>query len=83
MTTRLGDDAAADPRCGESKRYRPSGARPSDGLFFLAVAWWGRQEKSGDCLVGCAAGASMVGVSLFRGATPKKVKRNRKHVAYL
>jgi hypothetical protein len=36
-----------------------------------------------DCLVGCAAAASMLGVSLFRGATPKKVKRNRKHVAYL
>jgi hypothetical protein len=36
-----------------------------------------------DCLVGCAAAASMLGVSLFRGAAPKKVKRNRKHVAYL
>ena len=36
-----------------------------------------------DCLVGCAAAASMLGVSLFRGAMPKKVKRNRKHVAYL
>ena len=36
-----------------------------------------------DCLVGCAAAASMCGVSLFRSATPKKVKRNRKHVAYL
>jgi len=36
-----------------------------------------------DCLVGCAAAASMLGVSLFRGATPKKVKRTRKHVAYL
>jgi len=36
-----------------------------------------------DCLVGCAAAASMLGVSLFRGATPKKVKRKRKHVAYL
>ena len=36
-----------------------------------------------DCLVGCAAAASMLGVSLFRGATPKKVKRNRKRVAYL
>jgi len=30
-----------------------------------------------------AAVASMLGVSLFRGATPKRVKRNRKHVAYL
>ena len=36
-----------------------------------------------DCLVGCAAAASMLGVSLFRGATPKKVKRKRKHVGYL
>jgi len=36
-----------------------------------------------DCLVGCAAAASMLGVSLFRGAVPKKVKRKRKHVAYL
>ena len=36
-----------------------------------------------DCLVGCAAAASMLGVSLFRGAAPKKVKRNRKRVAYL
>jgi len=25
----------------------------------------------------------MMGVSLFRGATPKKVIRKRKHVAYL
>jgi len=25
----------------------------------------------------------MLGFSLFRGATPKKVKRKRKHVAYL
>ena len=39
--------------------------------------------KCEDCLVGCAAAASMLGVSLFRGATPKKVKRNRKRVAYL
>jgi len=36
-----------------------------------------------DCLVGCAAGASMPGVLLFRSATPKKIKRKRKHVAYL
>jgi hypothetical protein len=36
-----------------------------------------------DCLVGCAAAASMLGVSLFRGATPRKVRRNRKRVAYL
>jgi len=36
-----------------------------------------------DCLVGCAAAASMLGVSLFRGMMPKKVKRKRKHVAYL
>jgi len=36
-----------------------------------------------DCLVGCAAAASMLGVSLFRSATPKKVKPKRKHVAYL
>jgi hypothetical protein len=36
-----------------------------------------------DCLVGCAAAASMLGVSLFRSAIPKKVKRKRKHVAYL
>jgi hypothetical protein len=36
-----------------------------------------------DCLVGYAAAASMLGASLFRGATPKKVKRKRKHVAYL
>ena len=36
-----------------------------------------------DCLVGCAAAASMLGVSLFRSAAPKKVKRTRKHVAYL
>jgi hypothetical protein len=36
-----------------------------------------------DCLVGCAAAASMLGVSLFRGAAPKKVKPKRKHVAYL
>ena len=36
-----------------------------------------------DCLVGCAAAASMLGVSLFRGAIPKKVKRKRKHVGYL
>jgi hypothetical protein len=36
-----------------------------------------------DCLVGCAAATSMLGVSLFRGATPKKVKRKRKHVAYM
>ena len=36
-----------------------------------------------DCLVGCAAAASMLGVSLFRGAIPKKVKRKRKHVVYL
>jgi hypothetical protein len=33
--------------------------------------------------VGCAAGASMPGVLLFRSATPKKIKRKRKHVAYL
>jgi hypothetical protein len=33
--------------------------------------------------VGCAAAASMLGVSLFRGPAPKKVKRNLKHVAYL
>ena len=36
-----------------------------------------------DCAVGCAAAASMLGVSLFRGAVPRKVKRNRKRVAYL
>ena len=36
-----------------------------------------------DCLVGCAAAASMLGVSLFRSAMPKKVKRKRKHVAYI
>ena len=38
------------------------------------------QTRSGDPR---AAATSMLGVSLFRGATPKKVKRNRKHVAYL
>jgi phage terminase large subunit GpA-like protein len=36
-----------------------------------------------DCLVGCAAAASMLGVSLFHGAAPKKAKRKRKDVAYL
>jgi len=36
-----------------------------------------------DCLVGCAAAASMLGVSLFRGAGPKKVKRKRKRVSYI
>jgi hypothetical protein len=36
-----------------------------------------------DCLVGSAAAASMLGVSLFRGATPKKVVRKRERVAYL
>jgi len=30
-----------------------------------------------------APAASMLGVSLFRGATPKKVKRKRKKVSYL
>jgi len=33
-----------------------------------------------DCLVGSAAAASMLGVSLFRGAVPRKVKRKRKKV---
>jgi len=35
-----------------------------------------------DCLVGCAAAASMLGATLFK-APPRKVVRKRKRVTYL
>ena len=73
---------AGEPATGNRKAQRHAFARE------WTVDEWKRKASAVDnhwldCLVGCAAAASMLGVSLFRGATPKKVKRKRKHVAYL
>ncbi|MGB2937727.1 MAG: hypothetical protein WBD05_05965 [Phycisphaerae bacterium] len=57
-------------------------------MALIAAAKWKLKASAVDnhwldCLVGCAAAASMLGVSLFCGAGPKKVKRKRKRVSYI